>query len=328
MTRSVPSTPSRQASQTSPPGRTGPFEQTGPRAVVITAVHGRGVHLRRQRAALALSDQAPIAHVVVAMADPEILPRLAPDQSTGTDAALPTEVLEIPRSDGRLPLAAARNAGSSRALTRLTGPDDLLIFLDVDCIPDPGLISAYLDASRLRPADLLCGPVAYLPEVPGERLDAASPRALAEWAAPHPARPAPVPGEIVPHGEHALFWSLSFAVRREVWEKIGGFDEAYTGYGAEDTDFSWRARSHGIELTWVGGARAFHQHHPVSRPPVEHLSDILRNGALFADRWGHWPMEGWLQEFERLGLVRREGAGWVATGDAPRSAQRAAGGSA
>ncbi|WP_036474393.1 glycosyltransferase family 2 protein [Nesterenkonia sp. AN1] len=292
---------------------------------MITAVHERGVHLRRQRAALALSDQAPITHVVVAMADPEILRRLAPDQPMSTDAALPIEVLEIPRSAGRLPLAAARNAGASRALESLAGPEDLLIFLDVDCIPDPGLISAYLDASRLRPEDLLCGPVAYLPELPGETLDAASAQELAEWAAPHPARPAPEPGEIRTHGEHALFWSLSFAVRREVWEKIGGFDEAYTGYGAEDTDFSWRARSHGIELTWVGGARAFHQHHPVSRPPVEHLNDILRNGALFADRWGHWPMEGWLQEFERLGLVRREGADWVATGDARRSAQNAAG---
>ncbi|MBO0594426.1 glycosyltransferase family 2 protein [Nesterenkonia sp. E16_7] len=328
MTRPGPSTPSHQSSQTSPPGQTGRFEQTDPRAVVITAVHGRSVHLRRQRAALALSDQAPITHVVVAMDDPEILPRLAPCQPAGTDAALPTEVLELRRSDGRLPLAAARNAGASRALEHLNRPEDLLIFLDVDCIPDPGLISAYLDASRLRPADLLCGPVAYLPELPGETLDAASAQELTQWAAPHPARPAPAPGEIRTHGEHALFWSLSFAVRREVWEKIGGFDEAYTGYGAEDTDFSWRARSHGIELTWVGGARAFHQHHPVSRPPVEHLSDILRNGALFAQRWGHWPMEGWLQEFERLGLVRHEGADWVATGDARRSAQHAAGGPA
>lgn len=293
-----------------------------PRAVVVTAVHGRATHLRRQRAGLALSTSAPVTHVVAAMEDPEISARLATEQpgtqpavSTGAtrDAGdLPTQVVEIPRSAGRLPLAAARNLGAQRALEQLPGPDDLLIFLDVDCIPDPGLISAYIEASRLRPEDLLCGPVAYLPELPGEALDSATAVQLAAWAAPHPARPAPAAGEILTHGEHALFWSLSFAVRREVWEKIGGFDEAYTGYGAEDTDFSWRARARGVELTWVGGARAYHQHHPVSRPPVEHLTDILRNGRIFADRWGHWPMEGWLQEFERMGLVHRDGEHWVA----------------
>ena len=43
------------------------------------------------------------------------------------------------------------------------------------------------------------------------------------------------------------------------------------------------------------GARAYHQHHPSSSPPVQHLADILRNGALFRRRWGRWPMEGWLR---------------------------------
>lgn len=310
-------------SRLSPASRSDQAEPT-PRAVVVTAVHGRETHLRRQRAALALSASSPVAHVVVAMEDPQISDRLAADQprNHSTSAAptkdapdLSTQVLEIPRSSGRLPLAAARNLGAERALEQLAGPDDLLIFLDVDCIPDPDLISAYIEASRLRPEDLLCGPVAYLPELPAEALDAAPADQLAAWAAPHPARPAPAPGEILTHGEHALFWSLSFAVRRDVWETIGGFDEAYSGYGAEDTDFSWRARARGVELTWVGGARAYHQHHPVSRPPVEHLTDILRNGRIFADRWGHWPMEGWLQEFERLGLVRRDGEDWAATQD-------------
>lgn len=287
---------------------------TAPRAVVVTAVHGRHAHLRRQRAALALSDQLPVQHVVVAMDDPELSGQLTQDLPISGGTGLPTQVLEIPRSSARLPLAAARNLGARQALESLTGAEDLLIFLDVDCIPDPGLIDAYLHASQLRPDDLLCGPVAYLPELPSEMLDTASPAQLAEMAAPHPARPAPAPGQILTHGEHALFWSLSFALRREVWDRTGGFDEAYIGYGAEDTDFSWRARSRGVELTWVGGARAYHQHHPVSKPPVEHLTDILRNGRVFAQRWGHWPMEGWLQEFEQLGLVRRDGDDWVATG--------------
>ena len=58
-----------------------------------------------------------------------------------------------------------------------------------------------------------------------------------------------------------------------------------------------------MDLAWVGGANAFHQYHPVSRPPVEHLVDIVRNATLYHQRWGQWPMAGWLEEFARRGLV-------------------------
>jgi N-acetylglucosaminyl-diphospho-decaprenol L-rhamnosyltransferase len=43
---------------------------------------------------------------------------------------------------------------------------------------------------------------------------------------------------------------------------------------------------------------------------VEHLDDILRNGRLFHERWGEWPMAGWLEEFEQRGLVRRVNGHW------------------
>ena len=66
-------------------------------------------------------------------------------------------------------------------------------------------------------------------------------------------------------------------------------------------------------MGWLGSARAYHQHHPTSSPPVQHLADILHNGALFRRRWGRWPMEGWLLEFERMGLVEREDGEWRLT---------------
>ncbi|WP_425466922.1 galactosyltransferase-related protein [Rarobacter faecitabidus] len=55
---------------------------------------------------------------------------------------------------------------------------------------------------------------------------------------PHPARPAPAPGEIVAGGSYDLFWSLTFALSSATWQRIGGFDEGYCGYGGEDTDFA------------------------------------------------------------------------------------------
>jgi hypothetical protein len=86
--------------------------------------------------------------------------------------------------------------------------------------------------------------------------------------------------------------------------KVGGFCEAYEGYGGEDTDFGQLARRAGVELCWVGGAWAFHQHHATATPPTQHLHDILRNAALFHRRWGWWPMIGWLNEFAAAGLAR------------------------
>lgn len=64
------------------------------------------------------------------------------------------------------------------------------------------------------------------------------------------------------------------------------------------------ARNVGAEAALVSGATAYHQWHPTQSPPVGHLDDILRNGALFARRWGWWPMEGWIDAFADQGLIR------------------------
>ena len=59
-----------------------------------------------------------------------------------------------------------------------------------------------------------------------------------------------------------LFWSLSFATGVADWHRFGGFCEQFRGYGAEDTDFAFRAADRGARLAWVGGATAYHPHHP------------------------------------------------------------------
>ena len=50
----------------------------------------------------------------------------------------------------------------------------------------------------------------------------------------------------------------------------------------------------------------------MSRPPVEHVDDIVRNAEIFRRRWGATPMLGWLEAFEERGLVERDAAGrWL-----------------
>jgi N-acetylglucosaminyl-diphospho-decaprenol L-rhamnosyltransferase len=278
------------------------------RVGVVTIVHGRTEHLLQQRRALLRSGEQLAEHVIVAMDDPA-LGRLAVPELDGVHlvtvpaAAASAGVVEV-----GLPLARARNLGAAAARALEA---EVLVFLDVDCLPGPGLVAGYREAAAAHPERLLCGPVTYLDPPPpaGYDLDR-----LDEADAPHAARPAPAAGETELGGRHELFWSLSFAVTTATWARIGGFDEAYSGYGGEDTDFAFRARKAGVELAWIGSARAYHQFHPVDRPPVGHLDDILRNGALFAERWGEWPMLGWLEAFEGLGLVRRTGeGGWART---------------
>ena len=213
---------------------------------------------------------------------------------------------------GADPRAACRwpPRATSASAPRSTPEPTSVVLLDVDCLAGAGLVASYADVVEARPERIWSGPVTYLPpRPPGGYPD--DPADLADWDDPHPARPNPAPGELLESDDPDLFWSLSFGVHPRTWERLGGFCEDYTGYGGEDTDLGRTAIARGIGLGWVGGARAYHQHHPVSSPPVEHLDDILRNGRLFHERWGEWPMTGWLEEFERRGLVRREDGHWV-----------------
>lgn len=275
-----------------------------PGIAVITTVCDRTEHLSAMRRGLARQLLLPrpddLEHVIVRMGGADPWRNLA--------AGPPTVRVEMRLSSGtdrdRLPLAAARNAGAAATTA------DLLIFLDVDCIPCPEMIERYRWVAQ-QSGGLLAGPVGYLPEAICERsieLDE-----LRRWAVPHPARPVPPDGMLVPETRYELFWSLSFAIRRTDFDALGGFCEEYVGYGGEDTDLAYTARAAGMPFSWVGGAWSWHQYHPTEDPPRSHLTDIVRNARVFRRRWGSWPMEGWLRAFAADGLVE-----WDSEGDTLR----------
>jgi GT2 family glycosyltransferase len=260
---------------------------TSVQIAVITPVAGRREHLRMQQQGLRRCGPTVTHRVIVAMDDLPVRGLRVQDI-----------VIRTPTKGRRLPLAQARNEGAQAAIE--VGAD-LLVFLDVDCLPAAQLIHRYSAAAEATPDDLLCGPVHYLDPPGPQGYDL---NRLPRWPKGHPARPVPRDGQLVSGGDYALFWSLSFALSSRQWARIGGFDESYEGYGGEDTDFGQRAKANNVGLTWVGGAWAFHQHHPTNNPPTQHLHDILRNAELFHTRWGWWPMRGWLDGFQRLGLIR------------------------
>jgi len=257
---------------------------TAPGISVLTLVKNRHEHLLELIAGLSRCDPLPDELIIVRMDDaPAPLPR----------SIFPIRTLE--RADDGLPLAAARNQAAAAAA------HPLLLFLDVDCIPMrelPGVMAGHL---AHRDA-VICAEVHYLPSGPFDRTrDEAG---MMHLATPHPARRFPPQG-LAPAPQPGLFWSLAFGIRAARFSALGGFDERFTGYGGEDTDFAFRASRAGGDILFAGGPGAFHQHHAVYDPPLQHFHDILRNASLFHELWGVWPMQGWLDRFAAQGLIER-----------------------
>jgi len=135
---------------------------------VCTLVKGREGHLQALLTGLARSTRLPDRCVVVDMGpSPAALP------------ALPFPILRHHMPSAGLPLAAARNAAA-----RLAATHDL-IFLDVDCIPAAGLVSA-LTADLATADALICCEVLYL--AADRELDEAAMQARGR---PHPSASSP-----------------------------------------------------------------------------------------------------------------------------------------
>lgn len=249
---------------------------------VLTLAKGRAGHLANLIEGLRRGERAPDELIVINMGS---------ERTELPSAYFPIRMERI--AGEALPLAAARNRAA--ALARY----DRLLFLDVDCIPAAGLVAAMSIALTSQDA-LICPEVLYLG--PDDARGAWREDDLIRCGSPHPARPFPKHGFAV-QSNAGLFWSLAFGIRRDRFAILGGFDETFIGYGAEDTDFGFRAAAADLPLLMMAGPGAFHQHHEVSDPPFEHLDDIVRNAETFYAKWRVWPMQGWLDDFEALGLI-------------------------
>ncbi len=252
---------------------------------VVTLVRDRTEHLHNLVRGLDATTSADVALVVVQMGGAD------PSPAWSTTAR---EVRHLHVGGTRLPLARARN------LAATTADDGPVVFLDVDCIPGPGLVAT--SAAALDTVDgVVMGGVSYLDA--GADVDPTDAASLDAHGQAHPARPLPPPG-LHPCTTPELFWSLSFALRRTTFlDTIGGFDPAFRGYGGEDTDFARSAVASGVPLYWLGDAVAHHQHHASFDPPLQHVADVVANATTFHAKWGDWCMEGWLAAYRDRGLV-------------------------
>ena len=262
---------------------------------VLAIVAGRRTHLENVAAALSQSVRPPREWVVVGMG--EDVPTLAAEPELARTAIVRGRV-EAP---DRLPLAEARAEAA-----RLASSENLL-FLDVDCLPTPAACGSWADllSGDEHGDGLWMGDVRYLPEGAARR-DGDAPAwtfaTLADAAVRHPLLPVLEEREARPTDRYEMFWSLCFGLRKPTYDRIGGFDAGYPGYGAEDTDFAFAARAAGVPFGHFG-AVAYHQYHPSYSPPLNHLESIVANARRFREKWGLWPMDKWLAAFAERGYV-------------------------
>jgi GT2 family glycosyltransferase len=254
---------------------------------ICTLGSGRAAHLVNLVHGLSRQTLRPRELVVAVMQDaPYDLP----------DPGFP--VRQVVMGAGTLPLAAARNVAAREA------SGERLAFLDIDCIPDPDFVADYAD--RLGDSDaVLMGEVMYLPSSATD--DGLDFERFASIAEKHSDRAGPPIEPLGQCRDYRCFWSLNFAMRRDRFLALGGFDEGYVGYGGEDTDFGRTLAQAEVPILWARGARAYHQYHPHHMPPVHHVESVLANARRFRDKWGEWTMQHWLRAFVLMGLIERRG---------------------
>lgn len=287
---------------------------------VITTCYGRNRHLYNLLSSLAQGSVRPSEVIIVNDdADPRRLAQYPLNiiQVATTDCATlgnPNKLLDINKTpDTGFDIGLNRNFGAAKASY------EALIFLDVDCIVAPTFIEQLAFKLHAHPKALLMGQPRYLtrpltddeslqlqqgklPSTGLDKLSVFNPYRYNFDAPESTASDDKKATAIEQTQDYGAFWSLCFAITRTKFERIGGFDTHYVGYGAEDTDFSFSARALNIDF-YLTDDVIYHQQHSVYRPPLNHLSSIIVNANRFYDKWQHWPMGGWLAEFAEMGLI-------------------------
>jgi len=171
------------------------------------------------------------------------------------DAATPERDREpVRRLEASLPLAVHQAERPGASATRNCGwraaNTPLILFLDDDIVPTPSLVGEHLSWHRENPEPEVgvLGAVRWSPRVKvtpfmrwletGIQFDYATiESAQVEWQ---------------------RFYSCNASVKRELLERVGGFDEERFPFGYEDLELSRRMSEHGFRLLYNDAAVGEH----------------------------------------------------------------------
>ncbi len=228
-----------------------PTEAPGLTVSVVVPTAGRSATLA-QVVAAALAGEA--AEVVVVDDRRDATPGLGlPDDPR----------VRVVAGDGRGP-GPARQAGAEAAV------GDVVLLLDDDVVPAPGLVAGHAARHAARdelvvvgamPVDL--GPSEPRPRYPRMLYAADYARRVAGWEAD--------PAEVLER-----LWMGNVSLRRADVLRVGLHNPDYRGYRHEDRDFGLRCRAAGLQGVFAPQLRAAHRY---ARAPEAFFADARAQGA-------------------------------------------------
>lgn len=251
---------------------------------VLTLNKNRTSHLTNLIKGLNRSSKMPDELIIVDMSDNPV---------KFSSPYFPIKTIHLTSPD--LELSKMRNLAAN------TAKSEKLLFLDVDCIPSYNFVDIMSDILD-KYKEPLSVKVIYLPEncidneaefLPTEAVLLQKGASLHRYFNPNK--------DMIASFES--FWTLAFAVRKSIFEEIGGFCEDFKGWGGEDTEFAYRAQTKNIKHRMIGKTKVFHQHHAVGDFPFVHFRSIVANAKTFYDIWGVWIMQEQLNLFKEHGYI-------------------------
>jgi GT2 family glycosyltransferase len=194
------------------------------------------------------------------------------------------------------------NQGFGRACNtgaRAAGDADHLVFLNNDTIPLAGWLDALVDELREHPSAAAVGARLLFPNGTVQHAGVAIgqdhwPRHLyTGFPGEHPA--------VVRSRKVAAVTAACMLVRRDRFEALGGFDEAYVN-GYEDIDFCLRLVDGGHDVRYCGASVLYHLE-SVTRWPTGERESTAHNDQLYIERWIDRVVPDDVQHFLDDGLI-------------------------
>ena len=208
-------------------------------------------------------------------------------------------------TQGELPIAKARNKGM------LAAKHENLVYLNVDAVISPWLCKDGLLA--LKDNTVVFTSVVFLPN---ERCSKSysdilkSEQQIGYLASNDETLPKEDNNEIPSRDQennHGKFsddsiCSTVFFIRKTDFQKTGGFDEGYAGFGLNDEDFFTNCRALGYSLEQLP-TRTFAPQRLNYQCPVNHLLDFVHNAQRFHAKWGFYPCTEVLTAYAEKGFI-------------------------
>ncbi|OGL50174.1 MAG: hypothetical protein A2161_11020 [Candidatus Schekmanbacteria bacterium RBG_13_48_7] len=156
--------------------------------------------------------------------------------------------------------AVARNYGSMQAA------GDILFFIDSDVLVEPDVLKKIDEKFSKSPhIDAIVG--AYRSRQPNNDFFSLYQTAFTFYN-----------HEQCAEGQIFWFWGACGSIKREVFEKIGRFDEKYSGAGAEDIELGYDLSNQGYTIELDKSISVVHSHKHT-------FSSIIRNNLKKSSEW-------------------------------------------